>query len=969
MSLRKQAVQDASFVPSETESIDENTQELEVVVDDDDDDDGDAKDELSSALLSPSTATRHKRRRERENKPKSKEMTEEEMMDLALRMSEQEASDDAFRLQQEEAAVMKAIEESMVAQSQSLLADGDSEPQLRLCSRPKLSRGKRTSALERMSPDTDQTRETKGAGDENNNNNRNKKRKRKEAGSPEVSLCSSEPQDSPQSSDSTQIDDCPLRTSPVFPSSACRAAVHIPRLGRDLLDDCRTSGFVLCSQDTFTSTLPAQPESPTFPRSPGVLASCTKSPVFSETEQGDSGAMHLSPEYLKSPVFGRNTQREESQHDPLISVCTSNSEHSGIVFSSQDSSSSSVRTASCRPHSPVFPRSPGLPVKPRSPERSSICPVPDRGQKETSEAPSASEVKGPNGDVTLSIICGPSQRTRQARRFRVKSVDAPDDRSNAVAASPHSDDSLQLIESPEEPNAAATEPSVDMTLLWSDEDEDDVTPAGSPSPVFPEERPVGGAAEVPAGAAAMNHVTAASPGTDKSESSSACRQQRPTTELQPTSSSSQGASPTPTVHYYWGVPFCPRGLDPDSYTQVILAQMNVYDQSLKLAQRRLLRKAPWGDAILPRVEKSPSPDSPAESPHRPAPRRRGLRLRDRNQCETRPEEEEEQQDGEEEEGEKEKSEGVRGGGGGGEEPQTDTDECEVCPETQLSNHDDDDDSTQDLTTDADAGAVLRPESPDLPEVETIPPDVAQPPSQEDGDEMEVDVCGTSEGKPQEATEEERPDPVEEVKRGRMSTSPEAEKQTAAIVPPIPEAVVVDCPICQGSFPAARIEWHAAYCDGEVAVVGERHPAVSLKPCRKRPRQAQEMSDSSDRNPEKCYICQKNVPLRDYSRHTELCLRQRRPDTSDSRGNLLSALEQTENRSSEAGPSGSRLQPREVIDLRDDDDEDEEGAGGSTPAVRISNSPIRSFTPISEAAGCLIDFRRQPRVKKMSRRRR
>lgn len=23
-----------------------------------------------------------------------------------------------------------------------------------------------------------------------------------------------------------------------------------------------------------------------------------------------------------------------------------------------------------------------------------------------------------------------------------------------------------------------------------------------------------------------------------------------------------------TVHYYWGVPFCPRGLDPDSYTKV-----------------------------------------------------------------------------------------------------------------------------------------------------------------------------------------------------------------------------------------------------------------------------------------------------------------------------------------------------------------------------------------------------------------
>lgn len=40
-------------------------------------------------------------------------MTEEEMMDLALRLSEQEASFTALRLQKEEEAVMKAIQESV----------------------------------------------------------------------------------------------------------------------------------------------------------------------------------------------------------------------------------------------------------------------------------------------------------------------------------------------------------------------------------------------------------------------------------------------------------------------------------------------------------------------------------------------------------------------------------------------------------------------------------------------------------------------------------------------------------------------------------------------------------------------------------------------------------------------------------------------------------------------------------------
>lgn len=40
-------------------------------------------------------------------------MTEEEMMDLALRLSEQEASVTALRRQQEDEAMMKAIEESV----------------------------------------------------------------------------------------------------------------------------------------------------------------------------------------------------------------------------------------------------------------------------------------------------------------------------------------------------------------------------------------------------------------------------------------------------------------------------------------------------------------------------------------------------------------------------------------------------------------------------------------------------------------------------------------------------------------------------------------------------------------------------------------------------------------------------------------------------------------------------------------
>ncbi|XP_054832173.1 BRCA1-A complex subunit RAP80 isoform X2 [Eublepharis macularius] len=54
-----------------------------------------------------------------------------------------------------------------------------------------------------------------------------------------------------------------------------------------------------------------------------------------------------------------------------------------------------------------------------------------------------------------------------------------------------------------------------------------------------------------------------------------------------------------TVHYYWGVPFCPKGVDPNEYTQVILCQLEVYQKSLKQAQRQLLQKKRFGDPVVP----------------------------------------------------------------------------------------------------------------------------------------------------------------------------------------------------------------------------------------------------------------------------------------------------------------------------------------------------------------------------------
>lgn len=203
-----------------------------------------------------------------------------------------------------------------------------------------------------------------------------------------------------QSTDSTQIDDCHPHKSPVFPLTGFRAEVHVPRLTQDLLQNCRTSGFVLCSPDSSTSppkSSSAQSKSPTFPKSPERsenLMTVPKSPVFSETDQDDGAETQLSPEYFKSPVFGSNTQNKKSSSasKPQVSDC-----NSGFMFSSQESLTSSVRSTSCRPKSPVFPRSPDVPPERPAASRSPVFSETDGGQTEQSHGHCSSPVFGRSG--------------------------------------------------------------------------------------------------------------------------------------------------------------------------------------------------------------------------------------------------------------------------------------------------------------------------------------------------------------------------------------------------------------------------------------------------------------------------------------------------------------------------------------------------------------------------------------------
>lgn len=109
-------------------------------------------------------------------------------------------------------------------------------------------------------------------------------------------------------------------------------------------------------------------------------------------------------------------------------------------------------------------------------------------------------------------------------------------------------------------------------------------PVASPSPVFPAETEGQQAASRPTGpncrykniqSILLGPVDAPEHGLCHTHTN---RGEHSTAQAQPISSqaAARGAGhPAPfgsTVHYYWGIPFCPRGLDPDRYTQVGGAQ-------------------------------------------------------------------------------------------------------------------------------------------------------------------------------------------------------------------------------------------------------------------------------------------------------------------------------------------------------------------------------------------------------------
>ncbi|XP_028908185.1 BRCA1-A complex subunit RAP80 isoform X2 [Ornithorhynchus anatinus] len=425
-----------------------------------------------------------------------------------------------------------------------------------------------------------------------------------------------------------------------------------------------------------------------------------------------------------------------------------------------------------------------------------------------------------------------------------------------------------------------------------------------------------------------------------------------------------------SVHYYWGVPFCPAGVDPDQYTRVILCQLEAYQKSLKLAQRQLLRKRAFGEPVVP--------GPPAQA--------RGDRGRE---PQTAPEE---AGDGDSE----------NSGGAGAapwrpqsgeprESPTRDREEREGTPS--------EDEAT---TSHCQPSQGLFPGDPPKegetrqithsPTAWTPLTNARSPAAAPGSPPEEITVCPETQLSPPKACDLEGEEEAYSADRepAPQAGSPEEERQQQEEEDEEEAAwrLQVTCPLCDRGFPASTIQQHAMFCDGFLGKRESKPPPV-LTRSRREPRGRSDGGRDAHPPPdidkrEKCYLCRSLVPFADYRRHVDDCLRtlqagpppdgpgkSRRPrsgkEGARKEGRLLSLLERSESNASDAdgklgSSEGGAFRPLSRT-------EEEDGGAAAGPSwegcSRLSpldlnddDSPIKSFVSISEATDCLVDFKKQ-----------
>ncbi|KFM11963.1 BRCA1-A complex subunit RAP80, partial [Aptenodytes forsteri] len=314
-----------------------------------------------------------------------------------------------------------------------------------------------------------------------------------------------------------------------------------------------------------------------------------------------------------------------------------------------------------------------------------------------------------------------------------------------------------------------------------------------------------------------------------------------------------------TVHYYWGIPFCPKGVDPNQYTKVILCQLEVYQKSLKQAQRQLLHKKEFGNPVVPSSSLSQNELGKGEQ----ISRENGVA--------------DDTEDGDPD-GQKEsesitwllpsKRREAESPGHSMEEEKNSTSDDEpttsYCQASQVL-------PAEDVCGDGEPMQIAQSISVLTPLGSKRSPDVAT----ENSAEEEISVCPETQPNPLEAIEVEREELCSGSRDAPMQAGGDEDAgRTVSECSPT-AADRVSCPLCDQGFPATEIELHAMYCNGIVGEeAGEDSPVLT-----RRQREARSKAASGESGPtsldidkcEKCYLCKSLVPLLQYQRHVDSCL--------------------------------------------------------------------------------------------------
>ncbi|KAM5172840.1 BRCA1-A complex subunit RAP80 [Mantella aurantiaca] len=328
-----------------------------------------------------------------------------------------------------------------------------------------------------------------------------------------------------------------------------------------------------------------------------------------------------------------------------------------------------------------------------------------------------------------------------------------------------------------------------------------------------------------------------------------------------------------SVHYYWGIPFCPNGEDPDAYAQVILCQLEVYEKSLKKSQRQLLQKTKYGKPIDLVAASSDSNEHTKDN-------KGNLSQEDT---------EEFLEGGDHQKIQKSEMELAE---------ETDSLDIQPAPskrsKASCSQFQEDDQCC--LSEGQVKTQSHEPCTNMLPsECEGVAPEVLVespilPPDMRDencsnselpiGNTQEESDCPETQLSPeiQDNDQENQPDLTEAPPLSPLACCLNAPPDLMACGD-ANSSLDVECPMCGCRFSQNQIERHAAYCDG---VKDEPQTAV-LRPRNRQSRHAHnglcEAASSDSGKLEKCYVCKSLVLIKDYQTHVDKCLQSATLETS------------------------------------------------------------------------------------------